>query len=461
MTAERCTVFVLPGLGLDARSALPLQAELDERFRVVAVELPGQGSAPDASEGSVAAQVDAALAMIREAADGGPWMLCGHSMGGKVAAAVAARIRDGEPGIFGLLGTVLLAPSPPSPEPMPAEKRRQMLSWVAEDGISESDAQTFVDDNVGAVLPPERQRETVDAVARMSPLAWRRWLEEGSVEDITASVGTLDLPCRVLAGVEDEALGADAQPDLLADVYPRARFIALPGAGHLLLQERPGEVAAAITELWEEIAEHSVRVPAEWGTLLASPRVSARVRSTLARRALPDDPAYRPRVLSSGQLELLRAVAARVVPQPPGGSIDLAARVDADLAAGGGDGWRPAGALPDDEAYRAGLDQLARVWPEGAEARDGVLREVIAGTAIPGITADADDLRRWFEDVRVDLVREWLCHPASLARVGYDGFATGAEEVSFAGYLALGAGLRDGWEPSDLGAVVDETEGAA
>lgn len=460
MNAAECTIFFLPGLGLDAAAAVPVARELDTRFRMVAVELPGQGNAADAPDGSVEAQVDAALAGIAAEADGGPWLLCAHSMGGKVAAGVAARVRDGDVPVFGLLGVVLLAPSPPTPEPMPDSKRRQMLAWVDGGPVAQPDAQTFVDDNVGAALSPELQSAAVESVQAMSPVAWRRWLERGSLEDAASTVGVLDLPCTVLAGDQDDALGAAAQPELLAGVYPRARFVSLAGAGHLLSYERPVEVARALTDLWNEISAHSAIVPAEWGRVIASRRTTPRVRSAFARRALPDDPGYRPRVLSVEQLDLLRSVADRLVPQPAGGRIDLAARVDADLAAGGGDGWRPAGSHPDDEAYRVGLEDLRGVWPESLDNQDALIRAVIDGEGVPGGTMDADDLRRWFDDLRVDVVREWLVHPASLARVGYDGFATGAEDVAFAGYRELGADTRDEWEPSDLGvgAALGETQ---
>uniref|UniRef100_UPI001C0EC5FB hypothetical protein n=1 Tax=Francisella tularensis TaxID=263 RepID=UPI001C0EC5FB len=42
-------------------------------------------------------------------------------------------------------------------------------------------------------------------------------------------------------------------------------------------------------------------------------------------------------------------------------------------------------------------------------------------------------------------------HPASLAHVGYDGFATSGDHAEPAGYVALAAGRRDPWEPGDLG----------
>jgi hypothetical protein len=109
--------------------------------------------------------------------------------------------------------------------------------------------------------------------------------------------------------------------------------------------------------------------------------------------------------------------------------------------------------LTDDEAYRVGLDELLPAWPTSPDDQDAMIRDVIDGQGVPGGQVDGAELRRWFEDLRVDLVREWLIHPASLARVGYDGFATGAEDVDFAGYRELAADTRDDWEPSDLGVV--------
>jgi len=461
VTAHACTIFFLPGLGLDASAAVPLLAELDPRFRVIAIELPGQGGGPDAANGSVRAQVDAAVAVIEAEADGGPWLLCAHSMGGKIAAQVAARVRDGDVAAFGLAGMVLLAPSPPEPEPMPDDKRAQMLSWVAAGPLSEGNARTFVQDNVGAELPEPLASEVLVSVQSMSPLAWRRWLEEGSTEDLTADTGVIDLPCIVLGGDRDDLLGADAQPQLLGSVYPRARFVSLPGAGHLLSYERPAAVAEAVARLWDEIDARSARVPDEWGRLIGSPRTAPRVRATLWRRAVADDPDYRARAVGDRQLDVLRALSDRLVPQPAIGRIDLAARVDAALAAGDGDGWQPAGGLSDIEAYRAGLDDVARGWPSDAGEQDAVIRAVMAGDGVAAASLPADDLRRWFEDLRVDLVREWQCHPASLARIGYDGFATGAEDVAFAGYETLKLGERDAWEPSDLGAPAGSAPGTA
>ncbi|MDJ1114753.1 alpha/beta fold hydrolase [Microbacterium dauci] len=450
MTAPECTVFFLPGLGLDAAAAAPVAAALDDRFRVVPVELPGHGGAPDADDGSVDAQVDAALTKIQAHLQGERWLLCGHSMGGKVATRLAARALAGGVPVFGLMGVVLLAPSPPGPEPMPDEKREQMRSWIERGPIGEADARTFVHDNVGAPLSMADEDRLVASVRATSPLAWARWLEEGSLEDLREGIGALDLPCIVVAGDQDEALGAAAQPQLLSGVYPRARFRTLSSAGHLLSYERAGAVAEAIVDLWSEACLQAAAVPDAWARLIASERTVARARRALAARAVPDDPHYEPRVLDDPHLQLLREIAARLVPQPEGSTLDLAARVDATLATGGGDGWRPAGAPTDGEAYRRGLDVLRHVWPSESHAQDTLIAAVIAGEPVAGVT-DPDGMRRWFEDVRFDLARVWLIHPASLARIGYSGFATGSADPATAGYASLAAGSRDDWEPAELG----------
>jgi hypothetical protein len=211
------------------------------------------------------------------------------------------------------------------------------------------------------------------------------------------------------------------------------------------------DVAASVRALAADIAAWGPRVPEAWAQVIASSRTDAAVRATLARRALVDDPAYRPTALTPAQLALLRDVARRIIPQGAGATIDLAARLDRMIEAGESDGWRPTGMSTDVEAYRAGLDALAAIWMRGPAAQDAVIRQVIEGEAPSGTVLTPDQLSLWFEDARNDLARVWLSHPASLARVGYTGFATGGTGPEPAGYLVLAAGEREEWEPEELG----------
>nr|WP_307327368.1 alpha/beta hydrolase [Microbacterium sp. SORGH_AS_1204] len=444
------TLYLLHALGASAGSFDRLADQLDGRVRVEGIDLPGFGSLADATDSSIDATVAHVVAHLGRHARG-RWVLGGHSMGGKIAALVASRVLRGDAPLVGLAGLVLMAPSPPRPEPMDETRRERMLSWVDGGRISEQDAETFLAQNTARPLEPAAHADAVADLRRTSPEAWRAWLETGSRVDASAEVGTLDLPVLVLAGTDDDDLGAAAQPGLLASVYPRARFVPLDDTGHLIPLERSAEAAEAIARFVDDEVLLGPVVPADWATLIAGDRVDARVRGILNRRAVPDDRGYAPEVLDVAQLTLLREVADLVVPQD-GPAIDVAARVDAQLARGEGDGWRSADLPPDPEAYRAGLDTLAAVWPTEPTAREDALRAAIEGTTDAAGPLDAARLKVWLEDVRNDLVRQWLAHPASMARIGYDGFATGGSPIR--GFVELRLGRREDWEPAGVGGTV-------
>ena len=453
--ASDLTVYALHALGGSAAEFRPVAAALRPGIRLVPIDLPGFGDAVDLPGYTVAEMADVVIDRIRrdDSAHGGRWLLLGHSMGGKVASVVARRALAGDDPVFGFAGVVLLAASPPTPEPMSEDKRAEMIGWARDGWLGENEARAFVEANTALPLGGECDARTIDDLRRAAPDAWVHWLEHGSREDVSAVVGTLDVPAVIVAGEDDDDLGADAQPRLHGDVYPRARLVRLRETGHLVPQERPEEVAAAIAALADEIEAHAPAVPADWARLIASPALTPRVRATLAARAIADDPAYRPRALTPAQLETLRRFADLVVPQSDApaagrGRIDLAARVDRQLAAGEGDGWRRADLPPDAVAAGLALDALADV-----NLDDDVVAALVSGRLeLPGSAPSPAQLQAWAEDARVDLVRHWLAHPASLARTGNDSFATrGFPEPR--GFTMLAAGLREAWEPGGLGDV--------
>jgi len=450
------TLFLLHALGSSAREFSRLRDLLDGTVDVHGVDLPGFGALASASDSSLDATVDHVIDHLARHARG-RWMLGGHSMGGKIAGLVASRVLRGEAPLVGLAGMVLMAPSPPRPEPMDEERRERMLSWVADGPISDQDAETFLTQNTAEPLDDAAHADAVADLRRTSPAAWRAWLETGSRVDASAEVGTLDLPVLVLAGTDDADLGAAAQPGLLSSVYPRARFVPLDDTGHLIPLERAPEASEAIARFVTDEVLLGPVVPDDWAALIAGDRVDARVRGILNLRAVPDDRGYAPAVLDLAQLTLLREIADLVVPQD-GPAIDIAARVDAQLARGEGDGWRNADLPPDPEAYRAGLDTLAAVWPTDPAAREDVLRAAIEGTADAEGPLDPARVKLWLEDARNDLVRQWLAHPASMARLGYDGFATGGRPMR--GYVELRLGRREEWEPAGVGGTVETGDAA-
>jgi pimeloyl-ACP methyl ester carboxylesterase len=476
---DRPTAFCLHALGASALEFEGLRERLAETLDVVAIDLPGFGDAADDTRGGVTVD-DMVRQVAQRIHENGAtrWLLVGHSMGGKISSVVASQTLSGANGLYGLAGVVLLAASPTSPEPMDEERRETMLGWAADGRLDEAAAREFVDANVGAPLDPADDVRMTTDVRRASREAWLAWLEQGSREDWSPDVGVLDVPALIVAGGADGDLGPEAQRALNGRTYPRARHLVLDGAGHLLPLERPDEVADAVDAFWRHEAGRAPSPSPDFSATIAGPRTSAKTRGILARRALADDPRYEPRVLTVEQLRTLRVLADVVVPQDAGiRAIDLAARVDAQLARGEGDGWRNADLPPDPEAYRLALDALADFADRTAAQQVELVTAIVAGDPDPELQHHGDSgggsshhgdqpdggddapepeeahplsveqLTAWFEDCRVDLVRHWLSHPATMEQIGYDGFANGGDGVRMQGFRRLGADEREGWEP--------------
>lgn len=454
-------LFCLHFLGGSARTFEALAGALD----IVPLDLPGFGAARDATGFSVDEMADAVSRAIAERAPG-RFRILGHSMGGKVALTLARRAEDGDPALKGLCGLILVSGSPPSPEPIPEDRRAQMLSWIDADADTrEREARQFVRANVAEPLPPDVEDKAVADVLRMAPAAWKAWLDSGSNEDLCRRIGVLRIPALVLAGSDDADLGPDAQLALTMPHLPHGRLVILERIAHCLPLERPDELARLIRDFVAAASPEDaggLPVPPAYAELIESERVNSRLRDALLTRAAADDPAYAPQSLDPVELAILRSAFARIVPVP---GLDLAARLDTRLASGGGDGWRFAILPPDGQAYSAALrtlDAAARatqgrpfVALDSAE-RDALLALAQAGElAVPaslGGRLDAPQMRYWFEDARADAVRLYLAHPAALARIGFSGIGVGGDRpqplaANLPGFVKTRLDSPESWEP--------------
>ena len=463
-------LFALHFLGGSARSWEPVARALGDGPTCVPVDLPGFGNAAGATGFSVDAMADHVAAVIRSRAPA-RFALAGHSMGAKVALALARRSEDGEPGLEGLTDLILVSGSPPSPEPIPEDRRAKMIAWIDADPETRlREATAFVRANVGGGLDPESEARAVADVLQAAPEAWKAWLESGAREDLCRRIGILRTPALILAGSEDADLGADAQEALMAPHLAHHRVVTVDGIGHLLPLERPEALVQLLRHHLGDRPDgtdsRAPAVPPAYAELIASERVNSRLRAALHERAEPDDPAYQPRALDPVELAILRAACGRVLPVP---GLDLAARLDARLASGSGDGWRFVALPPDAEAYRAALrtlDAAARA-AHGRPFRvldgpnqDALLTLAERGTlTVPeslGGRLDGDRMRFWFEDLRADAVRLWMAHPAALARVGFSGIGIGGDRPGqladgLPGFHRVGLDAPEPWEPRATG----------
>lgn len=162
------------------------------------------------------------------------YIVIGHSMGGKIALALAARRPEG------LEALVLLAPSPPTPEPI--GDRAAMLAAYGDRGAALATAKRIAK----RPLAPALLDRVVEDLLRSAKPAWSAWVQEGSCEDISTKVGRLSVPALVLSGTDDAAIPT---PVLTSEVMPcllHGELMTIAGAGHLLQLEAADDVVEAI-----------------------------------------------------------------------------------------------------------------------------------------------------------------------------------------------------------------------
>lgn len=240
------TLILLHALGASGGAWAEVTARLGSRYPYAAPDLPGFGKEP-ALSGGIAATLDwlaAEIARLSPAA----YILVGHSMGGKFATLLAARAEAGATELVGLAGVILLAGSPPSPEPMDEDRRAEMVSWFADGSPSEANARRFVAANVVNRLPPKLEAKAIVDVLQADSAAWTDWLERGSREDMSDQVGRLSTPALIVAGAKDGDLGEINQRRLNAPFFTSPQVLVVRNAAHLLPYERPDAVAALIDE---------------------------------------------------------------------------------------------------------------------------------------------------------------------------------------------------------------------
>ena len=242
-------VLLVHGYGGDRNSWLFLQEPLAARYRVYALDLPGHGtSAKDVGTGPEGPGSGSTLAVLADAVTGvldalgaERAHLVGHSMGGAVALAVAAR----DPGRIASL--TLIAPSGFGPEInagylrgfADAQTRRELKPVIGQLFADESlVTRQLVDD----LLAYKRLDGVDEALHALADTLLDGDAQRGDSAALLAAIGGA-VPVTVVWGRADRIIPA-AQAE---SVTGAVRHL-IDGAGHMPHMERPAEVQAAIEE---------------------------------------------------------------------------------------------------------------------------------------------------------------------------------------------------------------------
>ena len=227
---------------LDGTFWEPLLPALAATRAVHVPEFPGFGRAPAEREPTLAGFAGRVADRIAAQAPRGRAVVCGVSMGGYVALALAAEHPERVAGLI-LAGTRADCDS----DEVKEQRRRHareleagaveaFLDWMLAERLAPAGAGQ-VDPAVEAIA--RRQSGTAMAAATRAI---------GERPDRTHQLARMDVPALVLWGDRDPAVPAEAARDL-ARGLPRARLEVLPGAGHLAARERPDAFLGSVEGL--------------------------------------------------------------------------------------------------------------------------------------------------------------------------------------------------------------------
>jgi pimeloyl-ACP methyl ester carboxylesterase len=231
-------VVFLHYFGGSAQSWKWVGEKLKDSFRCISNNLPGFGGTPSLQAPSIqcyAKYVQDQLSLLAV----NNYILIGHSMGGKIAMQLAANAADGS-----VEQLILIAPSPPSTEPITTKEKERMLKMPdrreAEKTITKISKKPLNDYQY--TLAVQNQLD-VDNTTRQ----W--WVLKGIDHSIVNIVKSLHLPITVLASEDDPAIAADVIKKKVISVFGQSKLITTRHAGHLLPMEESGWVAERIRSI--------------------------------------------------------------------------------------------------------------------------------------------------------------------------------------------------------------------
>ena len=201
-------------------------------------DLPGFGdNAALGKAGQTVEDMAGWLADLLRTDNRGPYQVAAHSMGAKVALLLAARTPE-------LVSELLLiAPSPPTPEPMTPDARASLRTAHGDREALSSQYRQIIH----LPIPDADFEQLISDGLRASADAWAAWTDVGSREDISGELGGLRMPITVLFSEADPAITPDTIRADVLPYLPGARPVPVLGSGHFLPLEVPEVVKAQLT----------------------------------------------------------------------------------------------------------------------------------------------------------------------------------------------------------------------
>jgi magnesium chelatase accessory protein len=250
-------VLALHGTGSSADSFLGLTAALSHHFMVVSPDLPGHGqSRPDGradlSLNGMASAVERLTRELRLEAQ----IVIGHSAGAAVIARLLLDHRIAPDLFVGIAPAILPLPTARHTLSSAAARVLGRSRRLRRFAMRQSEARVEgLVRGMGSTLGPE----ALDHYRRLagSPEHVEGVLEMLSTWDVAPVYRALEritVRSLLVAGARDEAIPV-AHAVRVAERLRRGRLVVVPGAGHLVHEEKPAEVARLVLDDWHACAQ--------------------------------------------------------------------------------------------------------------------------------------------------------------------------------------------------------------
>lgn len=240
--AKRPTVAFIHGAAND-HSVWALQSRYFayHGWNALALDLPGHGKSAGAPLATVAQAADWVVKAL-DAAGAGKAALVGHSMGSLIALEAASR-HPGRVSHVALVGTAV--PMPVSEPLLAASRANDHLAYDMINAFSHSAAAQIGGNRVPGLW---MMGGTMRLMERSAPGALFADFSacNGYAGGLEAAA-KVTCPVMMVLGKRDLMTPMRAAKDLMS-ALPEARLVAIDGAGHALMAEKPDEVLDALIE---------------------------------------------------------------------------------------------------------------------------------------------------------------------------------------------------------------------
>lgn len=202
-------------------------------------EAPGFGASPSVPDWQIADWADEVAGVIHDRCDGGRAVVCGLSMGGYAALALAARHGD-------MLDRLILADTRAEADTDEArEARVRGIARIRDEGTA-----GYLAELLPRLVAPGTDAAVTERLrviaARQSPHAVTAALSALAARpDRTADLARIRVPVLALVGEHDDVTPPDAARRIADGVHDGTMEV-LPGVGHMSALEHPANFALAV-----------------------------------------------------------------------------------------------------------------------------------------------------------------------------------------------------------------------